>query len=89
MALTPVKDNSIYSGFPDNSNAKGLLYTGLNNDGTNIKRSLLDFDVAAAVPAGATINSVTLKMTVYRNNNGGTTAPQPSYRSTGGRTRSH
>ncbi len=71
--LTPVKDNSIFSGYTSNSAGQGGLYVGLNNDGNNIKRSLLDFDIASAVPAGATINSVTLTMYVYRNRNGSTT----------------
>ena len=73
VTLTPVKDNSIYSGYQNNSNGPRRLYVGLNNDGNNIKRTLLDFDVAGGVPAGATINSVTLTMYCYRNQNGATT----------------
>ena len=71
VTLTPVKDNSIYSRSPNNSNAQGLLFVGLNNDGNNIRRALLDFDIAASVPAGATINSASLSMYSVRNNNGG------------------
>ena len=73
ISITPVKDNAIFSGYVNNSDGQGGLYVGLNKDANNIKRTLLDFDVAAAVPAGATINSVTLTMYCYRNRNGATT----------------
>ena len=50
--IAPVADNTIYQDFPDNSNGA--------------RRAFVKFDVAGAVPAGATITSVTLTMNMNR-----------------------
>ncbi len=58
--LSPEKDNSIYSE-SENSNGEGKLYAGQNCD-DNSRRALLEFDIAAMVPFGATITDVTLTL---------------------------
>ena len=74
VTINPVKDNTIYRGptrstgeiFEDNSCGAGAeVYAGVTNDGFN-RRALLQFDIAGAVPAGSTINSVTLTTTINR-----------------------
>lgn len=60
--INPVQDNSIYSE-STNSNGLGKLYSGTNNGGSP-RRALIEFDIAAAVPAGATITAVSLDLIV-------------------------
>ncbi|MCE9548381.1 MAG: DNRLRE domain-containing protein [Planctomycetia bacterium] len=61
------KDNSIFSDGTSNSGGAGYtLYTGTaGNTNTGRRRALVWFDVAAIVPAGATITSASLSMYVY------------------------
>ncbi len=63
VELTPVKDNTLFeSTGGDLSNGAGPhLYTGKTNGG-QIRRALIAFDVAGALPADAQIESVTLTM---------------------------
>jgi hypothetical protein len=62
VTLTPVADNSIYSDQPSNSNGAGTeIFTG-NNARGQPRRALMRFDVAGSVPAGSTINSVSLRL---------------------------
>ena len=50
-----------------NSNGAGVfLYAGETSRGLGARRALLKFDVAASVPAGAHIDSVTLKLHVAK-----------------------
>ncbi len=64
VTLAPVLDNSLYEESGDLSNGAGAhLFSGRTR-GTFARRALLAFDVAAAVPAGATIDAVTLTLTV-------------------------
>ncbi len=64
VVLPPVADTTIFEENPDVSDAKGEgLYTGRNTQ-TFIRRAFVRFDVAAAVPAGATIVSARLDMVV-------------------------
>jgi len=75
VSLTPIADNTIFQGsigggnpdnFEDNSCGAGTsVYSGYTND-SFARRALLKFDIAANVPAGATITSVTLTMVVTR-----------------------
>ncbi|MHB8865244.1 MAG: DNRLRE domain-containing protein [Pirellulaceae bacterium] len=64
IELNPSKDNSIYSE-SDNSNAAGELYAGTTPN-LAVRRALLLFDIAGRVPAGATINSVSLALSQTR-----------------------
>jgi hypothetical protein len=59
--LTPSQDTTIISE-NDNSNALGALFAGETATG-NLRRALLQFDVASAIPSGATITSVSLSIT--------------------------
>ena len=72
--INPVEDNTIYQGvdpntgenFEDNSCGAGSnLFAGMTNDALQ-RRALLYFDVDDAIPAGSTINSVTLTLTINR-----------------------
>lgn len=71
--LTPVKDNSIYSTDPETSNGQGDLFCGTTGGGVT-QRSLLAFDVAGSVPAGSTITSASLTLTLIRGS--GESGPQ-------------
>lgn len=63
-------DNTMYEALADtNSNGRGAFVfsgntTGLNFPPPQLRHALLRFDVAAAVPSGATITSVTMFLTM-------------------------
>ncbi len=64
VTLDSVMDNTLYQSAPDNplSNGSGPgMYCGKNGGGL-FRRALMRFDIASAVPAGSTINSVTLRL---------------------------
>ncbi len=76
VSLAPVKDNTLYEVTEPDRTTKGSfeylsngigqhLFVGRTTQQVNtLRRALVAFDVAAALPAGATINSVTLEMTM-------------------------
>jgi hypothetical protein len=72
LVLVPVwSDATIYSdstAIPRANGAGQYLFAGMNgpNNSDNIRRSLLLFDVASYVPAGALITDVTLAISVSR-----------------------
>jgi PEP-CTERM motif len=63
VSVNPSQDNSIYAE-NNNSNAAGSIFVGRTNGslGTTIRRGLIQFDIASNIPAGATINSVSLTL---------------------------
>jgi spore coat protein A len=74
ITISPSADTTIYQGvdpltgenFEVNSCGAGSnFFVGNTNDGLQ-RRTLVSFDIAAAVPAGSTINSVTLTMEINR-----------------------
>jgi|GEM_PF-168624 len=75
VTISPINDNTIYQGtdatqadpnFEDNSCGAGTnLFAGQTNNGL-LRRALLRFDIAGQIPAGSTINSATLTVTVNR-----------------------
>lgn len=68
VSLEPAADNTLYNSFGGFivSNGSGEhVFTGTNGSGEP-RRALLRFDVAGAVPAGATITSAELRMTMSR-----------------------
>ena len=72
--LTPAQDNTL---FEDDdgalSNGAGqFLFAGTTNQG-DLRRALLAFDIAGAVPAGATVEEVTLTLTMSRTISGAQT----------------
>ena len=62
VVLAPVRDNTIFSDSLNGSNARGDIFVG-RNAGASRRRGLLAFDLSA-IPAGAKIDSVSLRMTV-------------------------
>ncbi|MEM0961097.1 MAG: DNRLRE domain-containing protein [Bacteroidota bacterium] len=73
VTLTPTRDNTLYE------DANGALsngagpnfFSGVTSSG-NIRRGLLAFDIAGTVPAGAQIQSVTLRLRMTKSNAGPT-----------------
>jgi hypothetical protein len=61
IVLNPIQDNSIYSE-SNNSNALGGLFTGETANG-DLRRALMEFDIADNIPAGSIIDSVSLTLT--------------------------
>lgn len=63
--IMPSKDNTLYEYDPaegDHSNGAGFhFFAGENGEG-ELRRGVLAFDVAGAIPAGSTITAVTLDM---------------------------
>lgn len=66
ISIEPARDNTLYEDAQGSlSNGAGMhLFAGRTADrnGGLIRRGLLQFDVAAAVPAGATVSAVTLQL---------------------------
>lgn len=67
MELVAAKDNTLYqSSIGATSNGAGEgIFAGKTNNGS-LRRALVQFDIASAVPAGSTIESVELKLVVTR-----------------------
>lgn len=57
------RDNTIYSESTFSNGLGQHFHAGANSQG-NVRRALIHFDVASAVPAGATIDNVTLTLHV-------------------------
>jgi SprB repeat len=75
--ITASKDNSIYEETVTNSNGAGeYLVAGMTNAGFR-NRALLAFDIAANVPAGASITGAILTMTVTHTS--GASGPQAHF----------
>jgi len=67
VTLTPVKDNTLYESPIGNiSNGSGEHVFVGENGGALIRRALLAFDLAGSIPAGSTIDAVTLRMNMSR-----------------------
>jgi hypothetical protein len=67
LSLTPSKDNTLYQPLAGEENSNGAgetLYTGSSNHTPITHRALLAFDLASSLPAGSTITSATLTITV-------------------------
>lgn len=67
VALEPVKDNTLYeyTGTDLSNGAGDYLFAGSTNDSL-LRRAVLAFDPSGAIPAGSTINSASLTLTVTR-----------------------
>jgi hypothetical protein len=62
ITIVAGKDNTIYENSPANSaGASGAMFSGTNNT-TSPRRGLVAFDVASALPAGATITNASLTL---------------------------
>jgi Secretion system C-terminal sorting domain len=62
VTISAAADNTIYQNPSANSNALGQNIFSGNNGGGSPRRGLIKFDVAAVIPAGASIVSVTLTL---------------------------
>jgi FtsP/CotA-like multicopper oxidase with cupredoxin domain len=69
VLLNPAKDNTLYQTYPGsttNSNGKGEhLFAGRTDEGY-MRRALMAFDLAAAIPPGSTITGATLTLYMSR-----------------------
>jgi hypothetical protein len=65
VTLTPVRDNSLIEDAEGarSSGSGPYLFVGRNNGG-NLRRAVIAFDVAAALPAGSVIHAATLRVHV-------------------------
>ena len=74
VVLTPVQDNTLFEDASGGiANGAGeYLFAGrtAQPSGRAIRRSLVGFDIAAQIPAGATIQSATLSMTMSKTTSG-------------------
>lgn len=67
VSLSPSKDNTLYqSAAGDLSNGAGSYFFAGTTAQESIRRGLIAFDVAAAVPAGSTILSAALRLHMSR-----------------------
>jgi spore coat protein A len=66
VTLAPTKDTTLYGEDASKSNGAGdNFFAGHTNNGSK-RRGLVAFNVAGSIPAGATINSVTLTLRMSR-----------------------
>lgn len=61
VTVTPVADVAVYSEGTNANGAGQFIFAGNNSSG-NKRRSFLRFDIAAALPAGATVSSASLTL---------------------------
>jgi hypothetical protein len=69
LNITPSKDNTLYEYDPaegDVSNALGSHFFAGNTAMNELRRGVLAFDIAAAIPPGSTIIAVSLSMNMSR-----------------------
>lgn len=66
LTITSSADNTLFGEFPGYSNGAGdYIFTGLTRIGET-RRALIAFDLAGSLPAGSTINSVSLTLVMNR-----------------------
>jgi hypothetical protein len=67
VTLSPSKDNTLYEDAAGSlSNGAGQHFFAGNTSAGSVRRGVIAFDIAGNVPAGATINSVTLTLHMSR-----------------------
>jgi hypothetical protein len=69
VAIAPSRDNTLYEVDEDDdevSNGAGDFFFAGLTDGNQSRRGLMAFDVAGAIPTGATITSVVLELTMSK-----------------------
>ena len=71
VTLRPVADTTLQDAFPNNNFGGGTTVQAGGRRQGGRARALLRFDVAAIVPAGSTINSVAVTLTVVKTPTGG------------------
>jgi len=71
VQLSASKDNTLYQQASGTlSNGAGSFFFAGNSGANEIRRGLIAFDIASAVPAGATINSATLTLHMSQTTSG-------------------
>lgn len=66
IELEPIRDNTIFSDFPNHSNGVGDdLFAGFVANGSGVRRALMAFDISG-IPNGADITSVSLTLNVNK-----------------------
>jgi uncharacterized protein (TIGR03118 family) len=84
VVLNPSKDNTLYQSVAgDISNGAGPSFFAGETGGMGgdaLRRGVIAFDIAGNIPAGATINSVTLSLHVFRQSMGGGAQPVELHR---------
>lgn len=76
VSITSSKDNSLIqnaTGDLSNGAGSGMFVGNTHQSGDNIRRGIMAFDVASAVPAGSIITSVSVTLTVNRARGSGIT----------------
>jgi hypothetical protein len=63
------RETAIFAESPDNNLGAGNLIAGTNAFGGDNARSLLEFNIAAVIPPGSVINSVTFQIGTIRQSN--------------------
>jgi hypothetical protein len=71
VALHPIADTTLHSAFANNNFGDGSSFQAGGRRQGGVARALIRFDVAGSVPAGATITSVILTVTVTATPSGG------------------
>lgn len=66
VIIGAVKDTTLYSEGDDFSNGMGPSFFAGRTNNSSLRRSLIQFDIAGSIPAGSTINSVTLTLYMSR-----------------------
>jgi len=61
LQLSATQDNTVFSEVENSNGAGDHIFAGQNN-GNHSRRALLAFDIANQIPAGSTINSVSLRL---------------------------
>jgi glucose/arabinose dehydrogenase len=62
-SIPPSKDNTMFSENTGNSNGQGRLFSGRTANNA-LRRAVLAFDVASAIPSGAKVSSASLALTM-------------------------
>ena len=76
LSITSSKDNTLIqnaTGDLSNGAGSGMFVGNTHQTGDNIRRGLVAFNVAAAIPAGSTITNVSVTLTCNRSRGGGIT----------------
>ena len=77
VSLTPAKDNSLiqYQAPQYSGGASPYIYVGVEHFSGTLMRGLVDFNVAGSIPAGSTINSVSLTVSMVLTSSTTTVTP--------------
>jgi hypothetical protein len=74
VTLAPMKDNTLYESMNgDTSNGRGAHVFVGNSNSEVVRRAVLEFDVASAIPANAEVDRVTLSLHMSRTSSGAQT----------------